>query len=240
MLKKADKNFTIISLMCVFLLVMMISFSSVNIKGTFSANEVSCYACSDSGKYFWGDYSSDSSCDKMNAFNTKENCLFNNCAAGENLDDNGNCVSEDGVVTVVFKVGSLTVHRNTCTLSNGSCRISLPDYQGNLGWSEQPNCTSVVENSKLYLTFTKAKTYTYYSCNKLNEAEGENSNTDTPSSPSSSQQSNPSSSNTDKVEKPVEDDNPETGSASIILFFLGAFLMFLYAGYVYRNNLNNE
>jgi len=103
-MEKTNKKFITVSLMCVFLLVMMISFGSVNVKETFSASEVACYACNDTSLagYVWGDYSRNSSCDKMVAYGTKENCLINNCSGNEKLDTDGNCIDDSGLVTVLF------------------------------------------------------------------------------------------------------------------------------------------
>lgn len=215
--------------MCIFLLVMMISFGAVNVQGTFSATEVACYTCSDSttGKYVWGDFSSNTSCNKMNSYTTKKECLANNCSNTETLDDDGVCVSNDGLVTVLFKSGSLTVYRSTCTLSNGSCRIALRQYQNAIGWSEEPDCSDVVENSDEFITFTKAKTYTYYSCNEK-------------SSNGTNKSSSKKSSSKSTVSSTTSDNNPETGSAWIVAIFLGGFLMILYTGYVYGKGMKND
>lgn len=225
-MKKTNDKFIIISLMCVFLLVMMISFGGVTVRETFSASEVACYTCSDLSldKYVWGDYSSNSSCTKMNSYTTKNSCLNNNCANSEMLDDDGNCVNNEGLVTVLFKSGSLTVYRSTCTLLNGSCRVALRQYQNNIGWSQEADCSNVTLNSDEYITFSKAKTFTYYSCN-------ENKNNS-----SSSSSKKPSSNNNSNINNgETNNDNPETGSTWIIVVFLGMFLLFGYMGYVYNN-----
>lgn len=226
-MKKTNNKFIVISLMCVFLLVMMISFGATTVKGTFSASEVSCYTCSNlsTNKYVWGDYSSNTSCTKMSSYTSKNSCLNNNCANDEILDDDGNCVNDLGLVTVLFKSGSLLVYRDTCTLTNGSCRVALKQYQNNIGWSEAADCSNVIENSNEYITFSKAKTYTYYSCNENNSNVSNGS--------SSSKKS--SSSYNSNINNNTNNDNPETGSAWIILVFLGGFLMMLYMGYIYKN-----
>lgn len=228
-MKKTNDKFLTISLMCIFLLVMMISFGATTVKGTFSASEVSCYTCSDSsiGSYVWGDYSDNNSCTKMSSYTTKNSCLNNNCSNSEVLDDDGNCVNNEGLVTVLFKSGSLTVYRSTCTLVNGSCRIALRQYQNNVGWSQEADCSNVVENSEEYITFSKAKTFTYYSCNQNKNGNSSSSN----KKPSSSKDTNAIINNDNN-----NNGNPQTGSTWIIVVFLGTFLMFGYIGYVYNSS----
>ncbi len=235
-MNKENDKFIMVSLGCIFLLVMMISFGAVNVKGTYSAMEEACYTCNNeqSGKYLWGDYSSDNSCNKMSSYTTKETCLTNNCASGEKLDSNGNCINNSGLATILYKSGSLTIFRTTCELENGSCKVTIPKYKDAIGWSLNPNCTNVVKTEEIYLTITSATTHTYYLCN-----EDKGSTND--SNSSSSQQPNDSvidnnNNNTNTSDTPTSD-NPETGSAFMIIVFLGIILMGSYTIYVYKNGI---
>jgi len=231
MIDNTNKKFIRVSLACIFLLVMMISFGAVNVKETFSAEGVMCYACSNSsaGSYLWGDYSNDSACEKMTVYTTKESCLANNCSGTETLDENGNCVDSSGKVTVLFKSGSLKLSTSTCILANGSCRIALPNYQNAAGWSEDASCSSVIPMSDEYITLKIAKTYTYYACRELS---GDSS---TSGNSSSSKKPNENSDNGNSTNS-----NPQTGSSMMLVIFGGGFLMMMYAIYVYKNGMKSN
>lgn len=226
MLKKPNQKFITISLMCVFVLVTMISFGAVNIKGTYSATTDACYACTNSekGNYLWGDYSQESSCEIMTVYTTKDTCLVNNCSGTETLDANGNCVDNSGKVTVLFKSGSLTLHKSNCTLENGSCRVALPSHQSTAGWSENPDCSTAISIEQEYITLTLAKTYTYYSCKEVPEGTGSSSN-------------KPSSSSNNNTNNNTNSNNPETGSTLMLVILGGGFLMILYTIYVYQTSM---